>query len=249
MSSNKVLKTNQSAKNVAPQKAAKSQPAVKAKQIPLEVEKKSKVAATKDTKPVKLDLVKSAKAPIKSAPEKKQPKKALTGYMYFVMDRNAEVRKTHNCSMIEATARLGALWKTLTDQEKKPYNDKNTADKLRVEAQLKEISTRGYFILPDGQKSCDVHVVQKTDVQPKRAKTAYVFFVAEKVGPLMSAEKLTCGEAMKKVSIIWNALSEADKKPYTDKSDVDKQRKDDQTAEMAKHGYFMIDGAKSCDLE
>jgi len=60
--------------------------------------------------------------------------------------------------MIEATARLGALWKTLTEEEKKPYNEKSAADKLRVEAQLKEISTKGYFILPDGQKSSNVHV-------------------------------------------------------------------------------------------
>jgi len=50
---------------------------------------------------------------------------------------------------------------------------------------------------------------------------------------------------MKKVSVLWNGLSDAEKKPYNDKAEIDKQRKEDQTAEMVKNGYFMVDGPKS----
>jgi hypothetical protein len=43
------------------------------------------VTAAKEIKPAqKLDLVKSAKAPIKTPAAVVQPKRALSGYMYFV---------------------------------------------------------------------------------------------------------------------------------------------------------------------
>ena len=126
--------------------------------------------------------------------------------------------------MIEAVKRIAALWNVATDEEKKPYNAKNLADKLRVEAQMEEISKKGFFKLADGTKSSDKVVVQKTDLQPKRPKSAYIFYVSEKVGPLMTEKKIKCTEAMKMVSVMWNALSEQEKKPFQDKSDLDKLR-------------------------
>ena len=140
------------------------------------------------------------------------------------MVNNPLIVKTHNISMAEAAGRCGALWKALTEEEKKPYVEKNTADKKRVESQLRDIATKGYFLLETGQKSCEVRAIQKTDLKPKRAGSAYTFFVAEKVGPYMAEHKCSCGEAMKKVSIMWNALSDSKKKPYTDRNAQEKER-------------------------
>ena len=104
-------------------------------------------------------------------------------------------------------------------------------------------------MLENGQKSTEVRLAQKTDLKPKGAKSAYIFFVSEKVGPLMTEKKIACTEAMKLVSAMWNELSDKDKKPYNDLNAQDKERQAAQLAEIAKKGFFMIDGKKSCDVE
>ena len=48
------------------------------------------------------------------------PKKPSGAYIFFCSAKRPEVKKTHpTASMAEMTKELGALWKTVTDAEKK----------------------------------------------------------------------------------------------------------------------------------
>ena len=47
------------------------------------------------------------------------------------------------------------MWKALSDDDKKPYNDKAAADEKRYKDQLAELEEKGYFTMPDGSKSTD----------------------------------------------------------------------------------------------
>jgi hypothetical protein len=60
---------------------------------------------------------------------------------------------------------------------------------------------------------------------PKKPLSAYMFFATEN-RPAIKAENpsFTFGELAKAVSDKWNAMSDEDKKPYTDKATADKAR-------------------------
>ncbi|KAI9261758.1 high mobility group box domain-containing protein [Sporodiniella umbellata] len=62
------------------------------------------------------------------------PKRGLSAYMFFSQDNRAVVKEENpNATFGEIGKLLGEKWKNLTDDEKKPYNDKAEADKKRYE--------------------------------------------------------------------------------------------------------------------
>jgi len=65
----------------------------------------------------------------------------------------AKLRTEHNISATEALKLAAQNWKALKEEEKGPYQKLHDDDAKRHEAQLKELSTKGYFIMADGTKS------------------------------------------------------------------------------------------------
>lgn len=92
--------------------------------------------------------------------------------------------------------------------------DQNAADKKRHERQLLELSKKGYFMLPNGQKSSDIRKPLKDDPRPKRVISAYTLYVAEKLSLCMKEHGLTNSEAMKKCGALWSSMTEAEKDPF-----------------------------------
>jgi len=137
----------------------------------------------------------------------------------------------------------------MSEEEKKPYLDSNLADKKRFEDETNSIATKGYFLLPDGQKSSDVRAVQKGDPKPKRITSAYSFFIGENMAKTMSEDKILIGEAMKKISKLWHAMSEEEKHPYFEKNAKDKLRHIEQLEEIKINGYFTVNGKKICEIK
>lgn len=64
------------------------------------------------------------------------PKRALSAYMFFANDQR-EVVRTENpsASFGQIGKLLGEKWKSLSESEKKPYEDKASEDKKRYEEQ------------------------------------------------------------------------------------------------------------------
>ncbi|KAJ7584779.1 high mobility group box domain-containing protein [Mycena floridula] len=64
------------------------------------------------------------------------PKRALSAYMFFSQDWRERI-KTENpdAGFGEVGKLLGAKWKELDDEEKKPYQDMATKDKERAETE------------------------------------------------------------------------------------------------------------------
>ena len=50
------------------------------------------------------------------------------------------------------------MWGKLTDDEKKPFLEMAKNDAKRYASQLDELKSKGFFIMADGRKSCDVLV-------------------------------------------------------------------------------------------
>ena len=106
-------------------------------------------------------------------PELLQPKKVITAFLYFNAECSAEIRTKNPgvmMPMVEVSKLVSQKWGAMTDAQKKPYEDKNAADKKRHEQQLEELNKKGYFMLDDGRKSTDVPKVPK---KPKSLKQAF----------------------------------------------------------------------------
>ncbi|KAF5375419.1 hypothetical protein D9615_008010 [Tricholomella constricta] len=70
----------------------------------------------------------------KAKKDPKAPKRALSAYMFFSQDWRERI-KTENpdAGFGEVGKLLGAKWKELDDEEKKPYIDQAARDKTRAE--------------------------------------------------------------------------------------------------------------------
>ena len=76
---------------------------------------------------------------IKKEKDKNAPKKSLTAFLYFVQKKQLDF-KAANPSLIhkEVIAKMGAAWHTMTDKDKKPFNELAATDKARYEKQKQE---------------------------------------------------------------------------------------------------------------
>jgi len=110
--------------------------------------------ASKDTYEVASSSSKkrsSSKSPSRKSPKKARkkkdpnaPKKALSGYMFFVKDARHDLAKKHPSEGVTDIAkRLGQAWGKLGKDEKRKYQDKADKDKSRYEREMKTYNKRG----------------------------------------------------------------------------------------------------------
>lgn len=158
-----------------------------------------------------------------------KPKKPTSAWIYFNTKTVAQLKVEKNLDQKEAFAKSAEIWKTLSEEDKKPYTDKSKADEERYKAQLKELGEKGYFTTEDGKKSTDLHVDPKKKygqdcVVPKKPLSAYLFYTTENVNKIKETDNCTHPDAMKKCGALWNALSADDKRKYEQLHEDDVKR-------------------------
>jgi hypothetical protein len=190
----------------------------------------TKVTAGEITKKPKKDKIKKINWNPKygsktlSKDGKLQPKKPLTSYCLFNMEKNAQLREEKGLTMMEASTEVSKLWNVMTEADRKPYTEKTDIDKERYAKEFTDLQTKGYFMLPDGRKSSEVRVPQEGEPMPKATLSAYMYYNKEQVPKLREGTTLTMIESMKKVSLLWAAMTEEQLKPYSDLSAIDRKR-------------------------
>jgi len=86
------------------------------------------------TKAKRKTAEKSEKAPRKTKKDPKAPKRALSAYMFFSSDWRERIRAENpEAGFGEIGKLLGAKWKELDEEEKKPYVEQAAKDKERAE--------------------------------------------------------------------------------------------------------------------
>ncbi|KAI8882466.1 high mobility group box, partial [Backusella circina FSU 941] len=69
------------------------------------------------------------------------PKRGLSAYMFFSQDQRATVKAENpDASFGQIGKILGEKWKSMDDNEKKPYTEKAEADKKRYEEEKAAVS-------------------------------------------------------------------------------------------------------------
>ena len=101
-----------------------------------------------------------------------KPKPARSAYIFFSTETVTKLlSEEKELSMTEAAKKAGALWGSLTEEQKAKYVKAHEDDQKRYQAQCEELKTNGFFMLEDGRKSCDVAVKVKKSNQAPAVKT------------------------------------------------------------------------------
>jgi arsenate reductase-like glutaredoxin family protein len=149
----------------------------------------------------------------------KGPKKALTAYVFFCNEKRQGVKADNpDASFGDIGKKLGALWKELSDSEKKKYQKMQAKDKERYEKEKAE--------MPEGEGDDDDQPKKKRKTgkakkepgEPKKAKSAYMFFCDDERKKLKEENPdMVFAEVNKALGDRWRQLSDEDKKPYNEK--------------------------------
>ena len=170
------------------------------------------------------------------------PKRPITAFIQFSnkMRDTAKERLTSEGKETTPKAvvtKLGEMWKALTEEQKKPYNDEAKKDKDRYETEIAK------YVPPepsesdsessggeDGDGKRKKKKVKKDPNAPKKNKSSYIIFtevnrekVAEELKKKMG-ESFTNKEVMKEMGKRWGALPEKEKEQYKILADEDKKR-------------------------
>ena len=116
------------------------------------------------------------------------PKRALSGYMFFLADvREKYVKKHPDLKMTQLSKEMANEWKGMTDDQKAKYQELAAADVERHRKEMEQYEKKGWFTNAKGEKSTDLFKPTLSDdvVKPKKAATAFMIFSNEKRPDLM----------------------------------------------------------------
>ena len=99
----------------------------------------------------------------------KPPKRPLTSYIVFMKEESVKFK---GMDFKELSSLLASRWKSMTEQQKKPYNEKSGLDKKRYEQEMQE-----FLRSQEGQEYQQMKK-QKSKRAPKPTKSKNVIKAA-----------------------------------------------------------------------
>ena len=174
------------------------------------------------------DGYKNPKDKKKSKPKSNSPKRARSAYIFFCQENRDKVDNL-GLKNTDILKKLGEMWHSLDEKNKKKYKKMSDNDKDRYEEEMK------LYVPPEGEeyKKKSKKASSKNSVS-KRSPSAYMLFCKD-YRPQIKEEnpEIKFGDIAKKLSEMWRNLSDKKKKNYIDKAsklknDSDKKEKGDE---------------------
>ena len=133
----------------------------------------------------------------------KGPKRGLSAYMYYTADVRPKFKEENpDAKMTDLTKLMGAKWKTLSDEDKAPYEEKAKEDKARYEKEKKEWEANKKT---DKEKAA-VAAKAAAEAEAKATKEAAQKAVADKHSKALElAAKLNGGDSSWFVKVLADA--------------------------------------------
>ena len=176
----------------------------------------------------------------KKLKDENAPKRPTTGYMLYCKYARTEIKEANpGKKMTEISKILGATWKELSDEDKKPYTKKAAKDKKRFDKEMKD------YIRPTDEDLLEQKVNQKksrkssggSDEKSKRKKkdkdapkgaiSSYLFFAKDKRSEVKEANPdMTGSEVSKELGRMWKEdfAEDEDRKKWVKLAKRDKKR-------------------------
>ena len=172
-------------------------------------------------------------------PEEVKIKRPCSAYFQFMNERRAGFKeKNPDMSMCQITKGLTEVWRALTEDEKKKYDELAAADKVRYE---REVAEQGGSVASSKKSKAS----KSTDVSgsggapPKRGLSSYLFFCNDKRKELKEQNpEFSMTDMTKALSEAWKKLDENQKTRFEKMAAQDRERYEKQKAEFDKTGKF-----------
>jgi len=155
-----------------------------------------------------------------------EPKKGKSAYLFFCADERIKLKEDQpKMEAKDVLAELGARWKLFKEKNPegvKKYEKIASEDKERYENEMKNYLPAEENEVADDKKKTKK---KKATGEPKKGKSAYIFFCAEE-RPLLKEEnpEMPAKEVLVELGARWKALADKDKKKYNDLAAEDKKR-------------------------
>jgi len=175
------------------------------------------------------------KAKTKKKKDANAPKRGKSSFMYFGDEWRPKLKEENpELTVPEMGKALGEKWKTLTAEEKEPYEEKAKEDKVRYEKAKAEYDAANPTPMDEDSSDDDAPLKKQKKAKkkkkkdpnaPKKNMTAFLIFSnAER--PKVMEENKEAGVAGwgKILGEKWKALSEEEKEPWQEKAKEDKAR-------------------------
>ena len=156
-----------------------------------------------------------------SASEQKKPRKNRSAYTLFALDIKPKLKASSNFKMscVDLQTTISQLWKNLSPEERKKYQDQANEEKLHYMLKLKKFY----------ENATPETIEEATKPKPKRPYSAYCYFVKEIRQVInLPDTKFKMQEILKQASEKWRMLNEEEKAVYQEKA---RQAKEAYTAE------------------
>jgi hypothetical protein len=181
----------------------------------------------------------SKKAPQKVQKVKKErdenaPKRAVKSFNLFLKDKRKDLKAANpgaNQSKLEALAK--SLWKTLSSEDKAPYDaqreiDRERADKERAEY-VKTLPPKA-AVLPVALETSVVkpqqRVVGMVKIKAPKGPTSSfnLFFMDIRMTIKGNRPEWGSEDIIREAVVMWKSLTEEERQPYEDRAKADKER-------------------------
>eukprot|EP00954_Amorphochlora_amoebiformis_P008945 695293-Amorphochlora_amoeboformis.AAC.1 len=155
------------------------------------------------------------------------PKKAKSAFTFFSQAKRKAIQDANPDKGFGAISKLvGEKWKQLSAEDKEEYLELASKDKVRAKEDRKKYDEE-HKDDPDDEDVGSKKKKRRKKVagQPKRAKSAYLFFTQDKRAEVVEQNpEAKPKDIMKILGGKWKGLSSEDKGPYEEKQKEDKKR-------------------------
>ena len=151
----------------------------------------------------------STKGKNKKEKDPAAPKRPKSSYIIFCGAKRDEIKKKNpEMKATEITSKLGEIWQSLNDKQKKKYVDEAGKDKERYEEEMNEYVPSEGFEKKGKKKS-----------KAKRAPSGYIIFCQDKREEIKSENpEMKATEITKELGRQWKELSQEEKDEYNQRS-------------------------------
>lgn len=174
----------------------------------------------------KTPIVKDSKKSTKEEAKGDQaPKRAWPAFFFFQNTTREKLKRDNpEMSQKELVSKLGEMWRSMSDSDKKPYLDQERKDKARYMKEKEEFKASGKDA-PVSKKRDKKAKAKAGSNGPKRAWPPFFFYQETRREDLKKENPtLNHKEIVSKLGEEWRTLTEAQKQPYVDKSVEDQKR-------------------------
>jgi len=153
-----------------------------------------------------------------------KPANVKSAYNFFTSMMHEEFKEMFpGCSVdfIDFQKRCAAKWKTLTADEKLPFENLATLDKQRFQQEMALFPLLPQVPQDDGKRKRK----KKDPNEPKKPMTAFILFSNERRAALKEQQpSLSLGEVAKHLGQLWREASAEQKQPYEEASTREKEK-------------------------